>query len=115
MSQYPVGLNGLLQGQLDLSLKFSFTSTFRTKSRGLFYIRINMEIWILQRVDRNVRNGDKPCHKAAIYTGQHKHRSNLDTDIHASSENRTYDPSVREDENRACLRLWGQCDQYIHS
>jgi hypothetical protein len=52
-----------------------------------------------------------------LYTGQHKHRINAHTNIHASSRIRTYDPSVRASEDSSCLRPLVYRDRYyyVHS
>jgi hypothetical protein len=46
-----------------------------------------------------------------LHTGQYKHRINAHTDIHALSEFRKHDPSVRESEDSSCLRPHCHCDQ----
>jgi hypothetical protein len=46
-----------------------------------------------------------------LHMGQHKHRINAHTDIHALSEIRTQDPSVRANEDSSCLRPRGHCDR----
>jgi hypothetical protein len=42
-----------------------------------------------------------------LQTGQHKHRINAHTDIHASSGIEDHDPSFRASEDSSCLRLRG--------
>jgi hypothetical protein len=52
-------------------------STFRIRPSGLFHIRINPELCILQRVCRTSWAGHQTCCKAAAtYTRQHKLRRN---------------------------------------
>jgi hypothetical protein len=48
-----------------------------------------------------------PSQGLYLHTGQHKHRINAHTNIHASSRIRTYDPSVRASEDSSCLRPLG--------
>jgi hypothetical protein len=45
------------------------------------------------------------------HTGQHKHRINAHTDIHALSRIRTHYPSVRASEDSSCLTPHGHCDR----
>jgi hypothetical protein len=52
-----------------------------------------------------------PSQGRYLHTGQHKHRINAYTDIHALSGIRTHDPSVRAIEDTICLRLRGHCDR----
>jgi hypothetical protein len=52
-----------------------------------------------------------PSQGRYLHTGQHKHRINADTDIHALSEIRTHDPSVRASKDYLCLRPLGHCDR----
>jgi hypothetical protein len=51
-------------------------------------------------------------------TGQHKHRINEHTDIHALSGIRTHESSVRVSEGSSCLKLRGHCYRpvliYVH-
>jgi hypothetical protein len=55
--------------------------------------------------------GISPSQDLYLHTEQHKHRINAhNTDIHASSEIRTHDPSVRASEDSSCLRPRGHCD-----
>jgi hypothetical protein len=56
----------------------SSSATFHIRPSGLFSIRINLELWILQTVGRTPWTGDQPCQKAANYAGQHKHRRNAE-------------------------------------
>jgi hypothetical protein len=55
--------------------------------------------------------GISPSQGRYLRAGQHKHRMNAHTDIHALNGIRTYDPSVRASENILCLRPRGNCDQ----
>jgi hypothetical protein len=45
-----------------------------------------------------------PSQGRYLHTGQHKHRINAYTNIHALSGIRTYDPSVQVNEDNSCLR-----------
>jgi hypothetical protein len=49
-----------------------------------------------------------------LHTGEHKHRINAYTDIHALSGIRTHDPSVRASEDSLCLRSCGHRDRHTH-
>jgi hypothetical protein len=49
--------------------------------------------------------GREISRKAATYTEQ------TQTDIHASSDSRSHDPSVQAGEDGSCLRPRGQCDR----
>jgi hypothetical protein len=48
-----------------------------------------------------------------LRTGQHKHRINAYTYIHALNDIRTHDPSVRASEDSPCLRPRCHRDRYI--
>jgi hypothetical protein len=48
---------------------------------------------------------------SARRTGQHNHRINAHTDIHASCGIRTHDPSVCAGEDSSCFRPPGHCDR----
>jgi hypothetical protein len=52
------------------------------------------------------------CHY--LHTGQHKHRINAHTNIHALSGILTHDPSVRASEDSSCLRPPGHCYRYTY-
>jgi hypothetical protein len=52
-----------------------------------------------------------PSQGRYLHTGQHKHRINAQTDIHALSGIRTHDPSFRASEDSSCLRMRGHCDR----
>jgi hypothetical protein len=54
-------------------------------------------------------DGGSARSKVATYTGQHKHRINVD--IHSLSGIRTHDPSLRAGEDIWCLRPRGHCDR----
>jgi hypothetical protein len=54
-----------------------------------------------------------PSQGRYLHTGQHKHRINAHTDIHALSGIRTYDPSVRASEDGSCLTPRGHCDRHF--
>jgi hypothetical protein len=51
-----------------------------------------------------------PSQDRYIHTGQHKHRINSHTDIHAFSRIRTHDGNVQPSEDSSCLRPRGYCD-----
>jgi hypothetical protein len=53
-----------------------------------------------------------PSQGRYLHTGQHEHRINAHTDIHALGGTRTYDPSVRASEGSSCLRPRGYCHQF---
>jgi hypothetical protein len=55
--------------------------------------------------------GDQPVASHYLHTGQHKHRINIHTVIHAPSVIRTHDPSVWAEEDSSCLRPRGHCDR----
>jgi hypothetical protein len=46
-----------------------------------------------------------------LHTGQHKHRINTHTDIHALNGIRNHDPSVRASKESSYLRSCGHCDR----
>jgi hypothetical protein len=52
-----------------------------------------------------------PTQGRYLHTGQHKHKINSDTDIHALSGIRTHDTSVRASEDGSCLRTRGLRDR----
>jgi hypothetical protein len=52
-----------------------------------------------------------PSQGRYLYTGQHKHRLNVYTDIHALNGIQTYDPSIRASADSSCLRPRGNCDR----
>jgi hypothetical protein len=55
-----------------------------------------------------------PSQGCYLHTEQHKHRiSAHNTDIHALSGIRTYDPSVRATEDSLCLRKHSHCDRHV--
>jgi hypothetical protein len=57
--------------------------------------------------------GISPSQGRYLHTGQHKHRINAHkTDIHALSEVRSHDPSVRASEDSSCLRPRGHCGRH---
>jgi hypothetical protein len=53
---------------------------------------------------------DQPVAGSYLHTGQHKHRINAHTDIHASSGIRSHDPSIRTSEDGSWLRPCGHRD-----
>jgi hypothetical protein len=56
-----------------------------------------------------------PSQGRYLHTGQHKHRINAHTDIHALSGIRTHDPSVRESKHISSLRLLGHRDRRLYN
>jgi hypothetical protein len=51
----------------------------------------------------------RPSQGRYLNTGQHKHRTNVHTDIHALIGMRTHDSSVRGNEDSSCLTPLGHC------
>jgi hypothetical protein len=90
----------------------SSSPTFPIRPSGLFPIRNNLELWILQTVGRTPWTDDQPCHMAALPTQDNINTEEKRTDIHASSGIRTHDPSVWSDEDILCLRPHGHCDRH---
>jgi hypothetical protein len=64
-----------------------------------------------KRAGRIPSKGISPSQDRYLHTGQHKHRINIHTDIHALSGIRTHDSSVRAGEDSSCLRPHGHCDR----
>jgi hypothetical protein len=60
---------------------------------------------ILYTVGRTLERGISPSQGLYLYTEQHKHRKNDNTDIHALSRIRTHDPSFRAGEDSLCLTI----------
>jgi hypothetical protein len=54
-----------------------------------------------------------PSQGRYLYTEQHRHRINPQTDIHALNGIRTHDPSVRASEDSSCLRSRGHRDRHF--
>jgi hypothetical protein len=54
-----------------------------------------------------------PSQGRYLNIGQHKHRINAYTDIHALSGIQTHDPSVQASKDSSCLRPRGHCDRLI--
>jgi hypothetical protein len=54
-----------------------------------------------------------PTQGRYLHTGQHKHRINAHTNIHALSGIETHSPRVRASEDCSCLRPRGHCDRPI--
>jgi hypothetical protein len=50
-----------------------------------------------------------PSQGCYLHTGQHKHRINAHTDIHALNMIRIHDPSIQASEDSSCLRPRGHC------
>jgi hypothetical protein len=63
-----------------LSISSSTSSRFLTRPSGLFPNRINLELWVLQTIDRTPWTDDQSCRKAATYTEHHEHRRNAERD-----------------------------------
>jgi hypothetical protein len=57
-------------------------------------------------------DGGSARRKAATYKQDSTNRIN--TDIHATSEIRTYDPSIRAGEDISCLRPRDHCDRPLN-
>jgi hypothetical protein len=75
---------------------------------GLFFsfvIFFRQSVGLLRRVI-------SPSQGRYLHTGQHTHRINILTDIHALSGIRNHNPSVRASEDSSCLRPWGYCDRH---
>jgi hypothetical protein len=69
--------------------------------------------FILYTVGRTPWTRISPSQSRYLHTGQHKHRINAHTNIHALSGIRTHDPSVQASEDSSCLRLRGPCDRRL--
>jgi hypothetical protein len=82
-------LQELYSPLLGLGLFFSFVNFF-TQSVGLLGREMS------------------PSQGRYLHTGQHKHRKNAHTDIHALSGIRNHNPSIRAS---SCLRPHGHCDR----
>jgi hypothetical protein len=54
--------------------KISPSSTLPVRLSGEFPTTINLDLWVLQRVDRTPWTWEQPCPKADAYTGRHKHK-----------------------------------------
>jgi hypothetical protein len=89
---------------------FSFQWLYsRLLGPGLFFsfvIIFTQTVGLLGRVI-------SPSQGSYLHTGQHRHRINAHTDIHALSGIRTHDPSVRASEDSSCFRKRGYCDRLI--
>jgi hypothetical protein len=70
---------------------------------GLFFSSIIIFIQTVGLLRRVI----SPSQSRYLHTGQHKHRINAHTDIHALSGIRTLDPSVRAGEVSSCFRRRG--------
>jgi hypothetical protein len=62
---------------------------------------------ILYTVGRTPWTGDQPSQ------GRYLHKEQTETDIHASSEIRAHDPSLRASEDSSCLRPRGHYDRRL--
>jgi hypothetical protein len=58
-------------------------------------------------------DGGSALRKAATYTQDNINTEQTHTHIHALSGIRTYDPNVRESEDRSCFRPRGHCDRPV--
>jgi hypothetical protein len=58
--------------------------------------------------------GISPSQGCYLHTGQHKHKINAHTNIHAFSGIRTHDPSLQAGEDCSCLRPRGHYDRKYH-
>jgi hypothetical protein len=96
------------------AVPFSFIHSFIHSSMALqhfvgpglslnFVIIFTYTIWLLGRVI-SLSQG------RYLHTGQHKHRINARTDIHALSGIRNHNHSVRASEDGSCLRPRDHCD-----
>jgi hypothetical protein len=74
---------------------------------GLFFSYVNFFTHMVGLLGRVI----SPSQGRYLHTGQHKHRINGHTDIHALSGIRTHDPSVWASEDGSCLRPGGHCDR----
>jgi hypothetical protein len=69
---------------------------------------------ILYTVGRTPWTEDRSVSRPLPTPEEHKHGINArNTDIHALSEIRTQDPSVRASEDSSCLRPHGHCDRLL--
>jgi hypothetical protein len=85
-----------------------YSSTFRIRPSDLLPLGMNLDLWILQRVVGLL--GRRISQLQGRYLHAEQHREETRTDIHASSEIRTHDPTVRAGEDSSCLRQRGHCD-----
>jgi hypothetical protein len=67
--------------------------------------------WPLLQFRRTPWTSDSPSQGRYLYKGQHKHRINTYTNIHALSGIRIHDPSVRAGEDGSCLTPRSHCDE----
>jgi hypothetical protein len=65
--------------------------------------------------DRTPWTRISPSQGLYLHTGQHKHRINAHTDIHALSGIQTHHPSFRASEGISCLRPDGHCDRQLRA
>jgi hypothetical protein len=87
---------------------FHFKASAPLLGPGLFFsfvIIFTQTVGLLGRVI-------SPSQGRYLHTGQHKHRINAHTDIHALSGIRTHDPSFRASEDSSCLKPRGHCDRH---
>jgi hypothetical protein len=62
---------------------------------------------------RSLGRGISSSQGRDLYTGQHKHRINAHTDIHALCGIRIHDPGFRASEDSTCLRPLGYRDWLV--
>jgi hypothetical protein len=74
---------------------------------GLFFSSIIFFAQTVGLLGRVIRPSQGPY----LHIGQHKHRINAHTDIHALGGIRTHDPSVRANEDSSSLRRLGHRDR----
>jgi hypothetical protein len=100
MNNYFIALGALIHSFINSStaLCWALASSFN------FVIFFTQMAGLLGRVI-------SPSQGSYLHTGQHIHRINAQTDIHALSGIRTHDPSVRSSEDSSCLRQNGHCDR----
>jgi hypothetical protein len=70
---------------------------------------------IFYTVGKTPWTSDQPRRKAATYTQDSTNTEQTHTDIHASNEILSHDPSVRANEDISCLRSRGHCDRSTFS
>jgi hypothetical protein len=93
-----------------LIFSYYYYYTFRIRSSGLFPSQL---IWYsipLWPVTRNPWTGDQPVARP-LHTRDNTNREETGTDIHASSGNRSQNPSAHAGEDISCLRPRGHCDR----
>jgi hypothetical protein len=92
--------------QKFFQIKTFFFSPPPPSTSDLFPIRINLEIWVLQTVDRIPWKGNEPCRKAATYA-EHKHTRNADRHTYLEWNYNTQSNCLSG--RRPCLRPHDHC------